>query len=212
VTSTSSDVATGSLTRARSAIESSFKCALAVLTAVLALGSAPTLAQERFDLREWTRKALPDSPTALFECRLSQTCGAGSIVSGRMIDAPKEPLTIEGQRRRQQEIVRRMREQGEARIKDVEVDETREIKVEGLQLIFTEKRVVPVKGATRTFVDGILVGKTKAYTVVSSASTPEQARNHFNGFARIAALILDQLALQAGPSGTSPAPSPAGTQ
>jgi hypothetical protein len=184
---------------------------LGIAAALLVLAAAPAIAQERpherFDLRDWTRKALPDSPTALFECRLPKNCGANSVVSGRLIERPKEPLTVEGQKARQQEIVRRMREQGAGRIKDIEVDETKETKIEGLQFVYTEKRVIPEKGPTRVFLDGILVGKTKAYTVVSSGLEPAQVRSNFNGMAVVAALILDQMALEAATSAASPTPS-----
>jgi hypothetical protein len=178
-----------------------------IAACLVLLASAPVSAQERFDLRDWSRKALPDTPTALFDCKQPKSCGVGSVISARLIPLPKEPLTVSNQKVRQQGIVRRMREQGEGRLKDIEVDEPRETKIEGMQFIYTEKRVIPQKGATRTYVDGILVGKTKAYLVVSSGPEAARVRDNFNGLALVTAFVLDQMALETPPPETASAPS-----
>ena len=164
------------------------------LAAVLLQSVLPAAAQERFDLRDWKRKPIADSPALFYECQAPQLCGAGSAVSARLMALPKEALTVERQRAREAEIVRRMREQSDGKIKSVDVGETREIRIEQLPVIFTEKRVTPASGPARTDVAGIMTGKTRAYVVIATARTPEQARSNFSGMARVAALILDQMA------------------
>ena len=168
--------------------------------------AAPAFAQERFDLRDWNRKPIADSPALFYDCRAPQTCGAGSAVSARMQALPKEPLTVERQRARETEIVRRMREQTDGKIKSVDLGETREIKVDQFPLIFTEKRVTPASGPARTDIAGIMTGKTRAYVVISTARTPEQARSNFSGFARVVALILDQMPADGEKPDASPRP------
>lgn len=168
--------------------------------AVVSIAGGSALAQERFDLRDWSREAIEDSTAAKFECEKPKLCGEGSSVSARLMARPKEPLTVERQRAREAEIAKRMREQAEGRIKDVAVGETREIKVAGLPLIYTEKRVTLTKGGVRTDIAGVMTGRTKAYVVVSSGRSAEHVRSNFSGYARVVALILEQMAADAAAS------------
>jgi hypothetical protein len=159
------------------------------------LGS-PASAQERFDLRDWKRKPLPDSPTILFECNLAARCGEGSIVSGRLLDKPRQPVTVERQKQREAQSAKRMREQSSGRIKEIVLGETRETKVESLTMIVTDKRIVSTSG-TRYFIDGVMIGKTKIYSLIASGAKAEQVRNNFTAYALVAAVVLDHLATEA---------------
>src|SRR5262245_33482600 len=123
---------------------------LGLLSAVLILAAVPAIAQERFDLRDWTREAIEDSTAAKFDCEKPKICGERSSISARMAPLPKEPRTVEKQRAREAEIAKKMREQAEGRIKAIDVGETREIKVDGLPLIYTEKKITLTSGGIRT--------------------------------------------------------------
>ena len=167
-----------------------------------AVPAAQAQAQARFDLRDWTRKPIAESTTALFECKARAACGEGSAVSARQGVRPKDALTIAGQRTREQAIVKRMKEQSEGRIKDVELGETRETIVEGLPLIYTEKKIVRAKGEPQIYLSGVMVGKTRAYTIIASGKAATAVRSNFQGFARVVALILGELAVEAPKSDT----------
>jgi hypothetical protein len=168
----------------------------AVYGALLLVGASSASAQARFDLRDWTRKPVPDSTTAFFECNAEKFCGDGSRVSAHQNARPKEPLTISGMRTREQAVVKRMKEQSEGRIKNIELGETRETLVDGLPLFYTEKKI-RAKGDPQIYVGGIMVGKTKAYSIIASGEAAIQVRSNFQGFARIVALILGELAVDA---------------
>lgn len=170
---------------------------LGAACSLLMLAAAPAQAQSRFDLRDWTRKPIAESSTLFLECKVEKACGEGSAVSGRQTVRPKEPLTVSGQRGREQAIVKRMKEQSEGRIKDVELGETRETLVEGLPFIYTEKKVIRAKGDPQIYLSGVMVGKTRAYTVIASGESALQVRSNFQGFARIVALVLGELAVDA---------------
>jgi hypothetical protein len=157
-------------------------------------------AQARFDLRDWARKPIAENTTALFECKVRAACGEGSAVSARQAARPKEPVTIAGQRAREQAIVKRMKEQSEGRIKDVELGETRETIVEGLPLIYTEKKIIRAKGEPQIYLTGVMTGKTRAYTIIASGRSANAVRSNFQGLSRVVALILGELAVEASKS------------
>jgi len=156
--------------------------------------TASASAQERFDLRDWNRKKIEDSTTVFFECTAVAVCGNGSSVSGRLIALPKQPWTVERLRAREERNAKRRREQGEGRIKDIELGETKEVKIGFLPLVYIEKKVVPASGQPRTELAGIITGKTKAYSIVASGSDVAKVRNNFTGLARILSLVLEQMA------------------
>lgn len=154
----------------------------------------------RLDLGSWSRRLSDNGQLTIFECENKIACGDDSMVSLRLGNHPREPWTVERARKREQEIIKRMREQGEGRVKDIELGETRQMKIEEATLIYTEKKYIPVKGDSRTDIAGILTGKTKQYVIVGSAERPEVARSNFLGFARLGALILHEIARE----GTKP--------
>ena len=168
------------------------------------LGFAPAAA---FDLRDWTRKPIPNSPTVFYECTTPPACGAGSAVSGRMHPLPPNPVGIEDERQRQQGIARRMREQMADRIVEVDVDQTRERPIEGLRAFVTAKVVIFADGRRQAYIDSMLFGPTRAYSIVASGGDPEVVRRNFEGYAKTLALVLDQLAA-ADATRSAPQPGP----
>jgi hypothetical protein len=165
--------------------------ALAGSVFALGLALAPAAA---FDLRDWTRRQLPNSPTAFFECAQPRACGNGSAVSGRLQPLDAAPTGIEDERRRQQEIAQRLFEQMAGRITDIQTGDTREAPIEGLRALVTEKRASFTDGRRQFYIDALLFGPTRSYAIVSSGGDPEQVRRNFEGYARLMALVLDQLA------------------
>lgn len=163
---------------------------------------------QRFDLRDWTREAIEDSKAAKFECAKEKICGEGSAVSARLIVIPKEPVTVERQRTQQAAVAKRMREQSDGRYKSVDVSETRETKVESIPLVFTEKRVTLKNDKKLIDLGGVMTGRTRAFIIISTGSDAEKVRANFQGFARIVALMLDQMAAESALAAPSP-PAPA---
>jgi len=163
-----------------------------------------------FDLSHWTRKALPNSPTVFYECSNPQACGEGSAISARLQQLGASPANIEDERGRQQSIAQRMRQQMADRVADVDVDQTRERPIEGLRAFVTYKVVVCHDGRRQAYVDGMLFGPTRAYSIVASGGNPEQVHRNFDGYARVIVLVLDQLAAvdrnQAAPPQQQPRP------
>lgn len=181
---------------ARSPVAAAFGLALGFWLAATAPGLAQ--APQRFDLGDWTRKSLGEKSTVLFlECREATACGAGSAVSARLMARPAEPPTVAAQRQREEAVARHLREDGKGRIKDVVLGETRSSTVGGLPLIYTEKRVVAAKGGIRHDVTGLMMGASRAYTIIATSRDAEAARRNFSAFAQLVALILDQMAVEA---------------
>jgi len=178
--------------------------ALAASVFGLGLALAPAAA---FDLRDWTRRPLPNSPTAFYECAAPPVCGNGSAVSARLQPLDAGPSGIEDERRRQQGIAQRLFEQMAGRIADIQTGDTREVPIEGLRALVTEKRANFTDGRRQFYIDAVLFGPTQAYSIVSSGGDAEQVRRNFEGYARLMALVLDQMA-SAGAAQTAPPPGP----
>jgi hypothetical protein len=172
--------------------------ALVALLTITSFAEAQSANSSRLDLGNWARRLSDNGQLTIFECENKIACGEDSMVSLRLGNHPRQPWTIERARSREQDIVKRMREQGEGRVKDIEIGETRQIKVEEATLIYTEKKYIPVKGDPRTDIAGILTGKTKQYVIIGSAERPEVARSNFLGFARLGALILHEVGREVG--------------
>jgi hypothetical protein len=172
----------------------------------------PVAAQDRFDLRDWTRRALPDSPTVFYECAVPPVCGHGSAVSGRLQSLRAAPSDIQGERQRQQAMEPRMREQSGGRIVDVRTGETREQPIDGLRALVTEKQARLGDGGQQYYIDGVLFGRTRVYSIVASGGDPQQVRRNFEGYARVLALILDQIATADRPRTSRPSARPAPTR
>jgi hypothetical protein len=156
---------------------------------------SPAAAQDRFDLRDWTRRAIPDSPTVFYECTVPPVCGRGSAVSGRLQSQRAAPSDIRGERQRQQAMEQRMREQSGGRIVDVRTGETREQPINGLRALVTEKQARLGDGGQQFYIDAVLFGRTRVYSIVASGGDPQQVRRNFEGYARVLALVLDQIAI-----------------
>jgi hypothetical protein len=162
-----------------------------------------------FDLRDWRRQQILNSPTAFYECGNPQTCGNGSAVSARLQALDTAPRGVEEERRRQQEIAQRLFEQMAGRITDIQTGETRELPIEGLRALATEKRASFTDGRRQFYIDALLFGPTRAYSIVSSGGDPEQVRRNFEGYTRLMALVLEQLAsADAGQPPQGPPPPP----
>ena len=181
--------------------------ALAAAVIGLGLAAAPAAA---FDLRDWSRRPIPNSPTAFYECGQPQVCGAGSAVSARLQPLDAGPSGIEDERRRQRDIAQRLFEQMAGRITDIQTGDTRELPIEGLRALVTEKRASFTDGRRQFYIDAVLFGRTRAYSIVSSGGDVEQVRRNFEGYARMMALVLEQLAsadaAQPPPPQSSPPP------
>ncbi|BAT59762.1 hypothetical protein GJW-30_1_02295 [Variibacter gotjawalensis] len=171
-------------------------CAVAMFAVSFAEAQSPQ--SSRLDLGVWSRRVSDDGKLTFFECENKIACGEDSKVSLRLGNLSREPWTVERARSVEQANIKRMREQGEGRVKDIELGETRQMKIDEATLIYTEKKYIPVKGDPRTDIVGILVGKTKQYVIVGSAEKPEMARSNFLGFARLGSLILFEMARDTG--------------